>query len=125
MKPEMNRAAILAVCLAVALGGCDIGVPPKNPDMVFRCETVVQENAAGRIVKYKPIEVIKGDVGAGMLDGEGFLKYTRPLEEDEDVGEIYIFRLRNPDKHHSEQHPFGISCEWSEELELDGKGITE
>lgn len=121
----MNRVAILAVWLAVASGGCGIGVLPENPDKVFRCKTVVQETATGRVVKYKPIAVIKGDVGAEMLDGEGFLKYTRPLEEDEDVGEIYIFRLRNPDKHHSEQHPFGISCEWSVELELDGKGITE
>ena len=121
--------AMLAVCLAVAVGGCDSGLLRKNADMVFRCETVVQDTPTGRVVKYKPIEVIKGDVGGEMLDGDRFLRYTRRLEEDEGIGDIYIFRLWNPDKDHfmqSEQHPFGISCEWSVELELtDGTAITE
>ena len=124
----MNRGVMLAVCLAVAFGGCDGGLLRKSADTVFRCETVVEETPTGRVVKYRLIEVVKGDVGDAMLDGDGFLTYTRPLEEDEGVGEIYIFRLWNPEKNHlglSEQAPFGLCCEWSMELELDGKGITE
>jgi hypothetical protein len=125
---DVACTALLAACLAVALGGCDAGWFGKKPDMVFRCETVVQDTPTGRVVKYKPIEVIKGNVGAGMLDRNGFLIYTDTLKDDEDVGEIYIFKLWNPDTNNfgqSEKHPFGLLCEMSVELEIDGKGITE
>jgi hypothetical protein len=49
---------------------------------------VVQEIPAGRVVKYWLIEIVKGDVGDEMLDGDGFLNYTWSQEEDEDVREI-------------------------------------
>ncbi len=125
---EVVCAAMIAACLTIALGGCDVGLLRKNPDMEFRCATVVQETPTGKVVKYKPIEVVKGDVGDALLDADGFLIYTDHLEEDENVGEIYIFKLWNPDTNNfgqSEEHPFGLLCELSVELEIDGKGITE
>ena len=77
------------------------------------------ETTTGSVVKYKPIEVVKGDVGRENLDSDGFLNVTRHLEEDEVVGEIYIFRLWDvPDKKHFIQDPFGFTCDMSMELEL-------
>ena len=125
----MNRGVLLAVCLAIALGGCDRGLlrTNKNADIVFRCKTVVEGTAADRVVKYKPIEVIKGGLRGEMLDGDGFLNYRSHLKEGEDVGEIYTFRLWGvPKDNHlipTEDFPFGCNCDLSVELELaDGKG---
>ncbi len=123
----MNKGAMLAVCLTLAVGGCDSGLSRANkkPDIVFRCKTVVQ-GTTDTVVRYEPIEVIKGHVRGKMLDGDAFLNYTRPIEENESVGEIYLFKLW---KVHGEtrfmQAPF-VNCRMSVELELaNGKGITE
>lgn len=117
MKIWRNLAPLCAVLVSA---GCSNG-RATDSIIVIRCETSMVDVESGRIAKYRPVEIVAGEIVPEMVDEDGNLRYTRALEPNQVVGAYYIFRIRKvPDVPglSATNYPFGFNCEIDIELEL-------
>ena len=122
------RKAIYALLLMWITTGCN-AVKDKcfndeygSADIVLHCKTSVYNVQSGKIVRYKPVRVLKGHIEPGMLDELGFLKYTNKIQTYENVGSDYLIQIKKLANGYGiprPNNPFGFDYEMDMEILIE------